>query len=270
MNETVKMLPYRGVVGSEVRRLDFYPAFGLPAVETGILSFGSCNMKCPYCMRMDVFRNEDGSVIEAVETTWDEIFRLCDEAMALGRVVRLTGGDPVMFPTEAICIAHYVHERGGRVSMAHNGSSPVFVRNIASHLESVALDIKAPPDKAGPIMGLPPESAKRMYYQCFKTQDAAIEAGLIVEVRTPIFAETTLEDLRIIGNDIYSRPGRDRKFWTLRQYRVMAWCQDLLKAPSAENMLYLAQQMKTEYPDLMMGVRGSCASDGFQFLQEVA
>lgn len=217
-------------------------------------------------MRMDVFRNEDGSVIEAVETSLDELFNLCDDAINHGQVVRLSGGDPVMYLMEAIRIAHYVHEHGGRVSMAHNGSSPKLIKKIASYLESVALDIKTIPGRAGLIMGLPDKTARRMYYRCFDSQDVAIEKGLLVEVRTPIFADTTIDDLRFIGNDIYRRPGLNRKFWTLKQYITMEWCRDLFRAPDDNNIMSIAQQIKLEFPDLKMGIRGSCASEGFQFL----
>ena len=125
-----KCLTHQGEVGKEVRPLYCYKAFGRDIDDARIISVGACNFSCPYCKRDGNFKDVDGSIITATPTKLGAIFEVVDDAISKGQVVRLSGGDPVVYPRESLAIASYVSQHHGRLSVAHNGSSPEFIKKL--------------------------------------------------------------------------------------------------------------------------------------------
>lgn len=260
------MLLHNGEVAQETRRLYFYTAFNLPVAETRIFSFGSCNFECPYCKRMDTFRLPDGSVIDTKSLELNEIFELCDDAMNKSQVVRLSGGDPVMFPKASEAIAHYVIEKGGRFSMAHNGSSLPLAKKLSPYLETAAIDIKAARLKMGPVIGFNESMGKSSYDRCLQVIEYLISENVLVDVRTPIFQDTTLDDLMSIASDIDSLKRPDKLFWTMRVYKPVDWC-NTLQPPGQENVIKMAQIIKDAFPNIKIGMRAKWEPKGFLFIE---
>ncbi|MFH0873467.1 MAG: hypothetical protein V1846_01355 [Candidatus Komeilibacteria bacterium] len=258
------MLKFKGIVGQELRPNYFYQAFGRSVTNNRILSFGSCNFSCPYCKRLDTFRQEDGSVIDAVPVTMQDIFTLCDDAVSKGQVVRLSGGDPVMFPSESIEIGKYVRKIGGRMSMAHNGSSPSFASRVAPYLEAAAIDLKATKEGMSTIIGFTEGRGQVMFDRSIDTQNVLAAANVLVDVRTPVFGWTTLDDLLQIAESIVRQPHPEMKFWTLRLYKRVSWCD--FEPPIQENVIWMANEVKHKFPVLPMGIRAKWEPRGFLFL----
>jgi len=183
----IKVLPHNGVIGSEIRPLYFYRAMGMDVRNARIISFGACNFACPYCKRDGAFRDKCGDIINAADVTLEGIFCVCDDAHAKGQVVRLSGGDPVVFPQVSLAIAKYMWETyGAKISMAHNGSSPEFARKMAPYLESAAIDLKAVPVEFGMRVG-PCARARRadVWPSPDKRRDMLSDAGVMVDITDP-------------------------------------------------------------------------------------
>lgn len=74
----------------------------------------------------------------------NKIKNIIDDNIKLGRRIRLSGGDPCAFPKESLEIAKYVYEKyKQKISIAHNGSSPSFIKMLLPYLKYIALDFKA-------------------------------------------------------------------------------------------------------------------------------
>lgn len=261
----IKVLSHNGVIGAEVRKLYFYKSFDQDVVPARIISFGACNFSCPYCKRDGNFRAPDGSILSSIDCTIEDLYRVCDDAIEKGQVIRLSGGDPCVFPEASVQLAQYVKGKGGRLSVAHNGSSPQFIKKLIDlGLESAAIDLKATRHEVSLRAGLKNGLGAKMYDRSLETQDLLSSSGILVDVRTPIFSTTTLDDLLELAADIIKGGDREKEFWTLRLYKPVVGC-DWDPPRSTEGVVWMIREVKKEFPNLRMGLRAKWEPGGFLY-----
>jgi len=261
----LRALSHKGEIGGEVRPLYFYKSFGKKVDDARIISFGACNFSCPYCKRNGNFRSSDGSIISSVECSIDDIFKIVDDAIEKKQVIRLSGGDPVVYPEASLEIAKRVKEKKGRLSVAHNGSSPKFIKKlIALGLESAAIDLKGTSEDLGTRAGLKYGMGAKMYRRSIETQDLLSSAGILVDVRTPLFSTVTLDDLLEMAEDIVRGGNGENEFWTLRIYKKVVGCE--WEPPrSIENVIWMIKEVKAEFNNLKIGLRAKWEPSGFMY-----
>lgn len=231
----------------EIRKAYFLEAFGRESEEMAIVSFAGCNLNCPYCKRDMQYIDKEGEVIKAVEVSFDDLIDIIENQIKKNRRIRLSGGDPCVFQEESVAIARYIFEKHGRkISLAHNATSASFIRKMLPYVEYVAVDFKAfSKERLQQLTGVS---------KCRMQQDEIIricrEHDILVDIRTPIFADTTKAELVQIAEKI-----RNRKnvFWTLRKYSAVRGCE--LSEPSMEEVTQLAKQLKNQFPSLKIGTR---------------
>lgn len=229
-----------------------------------IVSFGRCNFRCPYCKRGGQAVDRDGNIIASREFTDRQVFRALEDALAVNQRIRLSGGDPVMYPAESLKIAKWSYAHGRKISLAHNGSSPEFVRKIMPYLDYAAIDLKA--WESGSFCrraGISREAAQKMLENSLAIQKMLSENGVLVDVRTMVFATTSLCDLLETAHLVDTAGNHRNKFLTFRQYkpvRGLAW------QPLEEKILlkYIAI-VSAAYPDLLMGLRSKWQKGGFKY-----
>ncbi|MFA6995350.1 MAG: radical SAM protein [Patescibacteria group bacterium] len=261
----IRCLPYKGKVGEEIRPLYFYKAMGIEIVDARIISFGACNFSCPYCKRDGNFRNADGSIVSSISATIEDLFKVVEEAVEKRQAVRISGGDPVIYPEASLLIAEKVKGLGGRLSIAHNGSSPQFIKKMVdAGLESAAIDLKAPAALMNSRTGLNNGSGKRMYQKSIETQDLLSSSGVLVDVRTPIFSNTTLDDMLELAKDIIAGGDGKNEFWTWRLYKPVAGC-DFDPPRNIEGVIWMINEVKKNYPSLKIGLRAKWEPGGFMY-----
>jgi len=259
----MKMLTHGGVIGGEIRPIYFLKAFGLPVLQARIMSFGACNFACPYCKRDGQFRNSDGSIITSITASWTDVESVVRDTVAKGQTVRLSGGDPVMFPSESERIGRLVKELGGTFSMAHNGSSPRFALKMADlGLHSAAIDLKSTRRGYGEAIGNSCKRGRMSYDRSLETQHTLAERGVYVDVRTPIFGHTSLDDMLELASDIV-KAGGERTFWTWRLYKPVQGCN--WSAPDQTAVTWMINQVKAEFPFLHIGLRAKWEPEGFLY-----
>lgn len=220
-SDSFVMLPFRR---PEVRKAHFLEAFGRPVEDMAILSFGACNYACPYCKRDGQFKGAGNTIIRAAEYDWDFMKSTIDYAVSKGRRIRLSGGDPCMFPEQSLRIAQYVWESFGmKISVAHNGSSPAYLRKLLPYLDYVAIDIKG-----GSAEELSHRAGMRVMQRSIDKVMECINfcalSGVLVDIRTCVFGDTTLAELERIRGLISSVACVRNVFWTLRKYNEIEDC----------------------------------------------
>lgn len=259
----MKMLTHQGVVGGEIRPIYFLRHFRMPVPQARILSFGACNFACPYCKRDGQFRSSDGSIITSVDCGIDTLESVVKDAIAHGQVVRLSGGDPVMFPQVAEHLCRLTHDLQGTFSIAHNGSSPRFALSLADcGLHSAAIDLKSTRRGYGEAIGASCKQGRIAYDRSLETQRVLAGRGVYVDVRTPIFQHTSLDDMLELAGDI-SRSSSERTFWTWRLYKPVSGCD--WAAPSQETVTWMISQVKKQFPELPIGLRAKWEPEGFLY-----
>lgn len=226
---------------NEIRKAYFLTAFGRPVEDMLIISMGACNYNCPYCKRDGQFKGNGNAILNAYDLPMGEITRIIDRHISDGHRIRLSGGDPCMFPRESLQIARYCSERHGqKISIAHNGSSPSLIRSLLPYLDYVAIDFKgASPEEIARRSNttINPGSVDNI----LQILDMCQQSGVLVDIRTVIFGDTTIDDLMRIAGRL---TGRDNIFWTLRRYSPVDDCDFL---PSHDDIRSMADYLSNTY-----------------------
>lgn len=256
----VKMITYNNKIAGEVRPAYFLKSFMLGVPSMRIFSFGACNFACPYCKRGGNFVNPDGSIVASCEATEEELLAEASSAVANGEVVRLSGGDPVMYPRVAYRLLKYTSEIGGVGSVAHNGSSLEFIRSIIPYLGFAAIDLKAAtPEEYNKRAGLK-SAGRKMLESSLKIIELLSSSNIPTDIRTCIFSTTTISDMLNMAGMI-CRSGVSNKFWTIRTYSPVDGC-DWKPMPISTALEYI-DIIKQEFPDLKIGIRAKWEKGGF-------
>lgn len=291
-NRPVPMLPYgpQNMVGREIRYYFFDLARGedgylnqLPELRpvteqpltrnlkiTRIFSFGKCNVSCPYCKRDCQFIDGDGSVIGTAEVELINLFRMAERAVKYNEVIRFSGGDPIVFKKICLAISAYVNELyGKKTSIAHNGSGPEWVKSMLPFLDSAAIDLKAVPEKLGETMGVSSVVGFKLYQRSLEVQalfnnEKLNSESAILDVRTPIFGNTTLDEMLRLGADV-SKNDPKFTFWTWRLYKPVHGCDWLI--PEREGVIEMLKKVSFKYPKHWMGLRAKWHGGGMLYFR---
>ena len=226
---------------NEIRKAYFLKAFGREPEDMLIISMGACNYNCSYCKRDGQFKGNGNSILNAYDVAMDEIFGVIDKHVAAGHRIRLSGGDPCMFPAESLQIAKYCWDKHGKkISLAHNGSSPSLISSLLPYLDYVAIDFKG---------ATPEEIARRSNTlvnpasigNIMQIIDMCQQTGVLVDIRTVIFGDTDTDDLGSIGHKLSAY---NNVFWTLRKYNPVIGCDFL---PAENDTLVMADRLSNTY-----------------------
>jgi pyruvate-formate lyase-activating enzyme len=270
LDTPVLMLPFGKGIGWETRRLYFGLAVAADGrlnhspilransevVTTRIFSFGNCNVACPYCKRDCQFIGADGIPIVAQPTPFYTLLEMAEAAHARKEVIRFSGGDPMMFPAITLAISTYMSiTHGVKCSIAHNGSGVQWVQKIAPLLASAAIDLKGVPDKMGAIMGIAPETGRRFFDKSLESQRILLDAGVLVDCRTPVFGDTSIEEMLFLADKI-----DQRAFWTWRIYKQVEGCN--WTSPDTQSVIDAIQTVSKRHPDQWIGLRAKWNKGG--------
>lgn len=299
LDQPIKMLPFAGGIGREIRHLYFQLALdesgyfrNIPKLtETGLegkaitralqvtrlVSFGACNAFCPYCKRDMQFIDDDGNVIASDWAPLSKLIDIADGAIERGEVLRFSGGDPLLFPKVCMFLSEYTIRNGGKyTSIAHNGSGTEFVRKMLPFMSSAAIDIKGTQRHIHTVLGLDERTGQKHFENSFKTQALFHDPetnpnDAILDIRTPIFGfhpdpavpQTTLEDMLELADRITSINDPVRTFWTWRMYKPVHGCN--WNAPELDDVLDMMEIVSKQYPKQWMGIRAKWHGGGMVY-----
>lgn len=260
----MKLIPHNGKPFGEVRKAHFLRAFDRPVELMQIVSFGSCNFHCPYCKRDGQYIDSNGNIYTAKEYDFNIVL---EGLLQVDNRIRLSGGDPCMHVKESLAIARAVMDvKGQKISIANNGSSLSFVKLIAPYLEYAAIDIKASSGaEFATRAGLGSQLiGRKMLENSLKVQSYLTqECKILVDVRTCVFADTTLDDLLTIARLIVSNNDTSRVFWTVRGYNPVEgvdW-----RKPNHESLLNNLGIVAETFPKLKIGYRDKWVDAKFHY-----
>lgn len=251
----MRIIPHQGKALGEVRQVRFLKAFERPAEHARIVSFGRCNYRCPHCMRDAQFVDENGDVLASTEVDDQLVFDQIVDAMNAGERIRLSGGDPCMFPNESAAIAKLCRSMGKRISVCHNGSNPRYISKIAADIEYAAIDLKAVNAKDYALRaGLSERVAAQVMPNFVKVCDQVLsQSHALLDARTCMFDTTSYTELTEFAEKISSLPCTDRVFWTIRQYLPVA---NLDWKPMPQEILFgMIEDVSKQFPWLRIGCR---------------
>ena len=112
-----------------------------PGCLAAVVFFKGCPLKCPFCHNPDLQENDGIS-----EVTWADILSFLSKRKGKLDGVVFSGGEPLMQP-DIVNAAHQIKDLGFKVAIHTSGVYPEKLHQIASYIDWVGLDIKAPWDK---------------------------------------------------------------------------------------------------------------------------
>lgn len=103
---------------------------------------------------------------------------------------------------------------------------------------------------------------ERLYALSLETQATISSAGVLMDVRTPVFGDTSLEEMVRLGADV-ARSNPETTFWTWRLYKPVHGCE--WSAPQLETVLEMLARVSSMYPRHWMGIRAKWEKGGMVY-----
>ncbi|MFI7068848.1 radical SAM protein [Micromonospora sediminicola] len=113
-----------------------------------------CNMACPYCDVGGYAKDKDHNLPGWRMMSVDEIMAFVDKEVDNGRVIYLTGGEPLMFPDLTMHIGQRVRERGGYSVVCTNASLGKRLKQVSPYVDEFSVSLKGTPEIGEAVSGV--------------------------------------------------------------------------------------------------------------------
>jgi pyruvate formate lyase activating enzyme len=134
------------------------------------------------------------------------------------------------------------------------------------YLSSAAIDLKATPTRMGEIMRIPTKRGVQFYQRSLRTQKLISHGSVLLDVRTPIFGDTSKESMRKLAFDITRVNDTRYTFWTWRLYKPVKGCE--FPVPDRDHVLEMMKEVSAEIPGLWLGLRAKWVAGGMVFIKD--
>jgi len=165
-----------------------------PGAIAAVVFTPGCNLRCVFCHNQRLI---DGDHV-ACGATQEEVIAWFETRRGLLDAVVISGGEPTLQPDLGEFIER-VRAMRYFVKMDTNGTNPTLLGMLmqAGLLDSVAMDVKAPPEKYSAICGVPVEMGS-----IEKSMDILMQGSTDYEFRTTVVSQLTPEDILAIGQRV--------------------------------------------------------------------
>lgn len=131
-----------------------FTTIDFPGYLAAVIFFKGCPLRCPFCHNPEL-QESDGKG----EMTWSDIISFLSRRKGKLDGVVLSGGEPLMQP-DIVEIAKQIKELKFKVGVHTSGVYPDKLKEMASYVDWIGLDIKAPWAKYDMLSGRSNMAAK--------------------------------------------------------------------------------------------------------------
>ncbi len=195
-----------------------------------VIFMAICPLSCPYCHNSELLEGGE-------EKTLDSIFKIIDDSVDFIDAVVISGGEPLVQLNDLIAILKYSKELKLKTKLDTSGYSPKRLKKVLNYLDYLAIDVKAPYDKYGEIIG------SNIGNQVEKSVKIANDqVNLFLECRTTYVPDLlNPEDIKQISREI------DCDLYTLQQFRnknVLKNSLEDIANPKPQELRKIAEEIK--------------------------
>ncbi|WXG43425.1 MAG: radical SAM protein [Promethearchaeati archaeon SRVP18_Atabeyarchaeia-1] len=182
-----------------------------------------CNYNCPFCQNWRILeaKPEDSKEIE-------EVFRVIDSASSTIEAVKITGGEPTLYPDLIKEVSNHCRKRGLLFGFDTNGFLHGVTIMLIPYSDLISLDLKAPPDDPNlmeKLVGLPGRGREIANNTMMTLKELLRHDEIYLDIRTTVVPtlndrerdfERIGEILRSLGYD--ARASEKTASYTLQEF----------------------------------------------------
>jgi len=105
-----------------------------------LIKFGRCNMRCGFCFRDGANADADGRQPNSRYVDFEDIADLVVKQVKEGQIMRISGGEPGLYPTEVTELLNIIKENGGYSIIDTNGTIPSSAKRYAELADVMSID----------------------------------------------------------------------------------------------------------------------------------
>ncbi|MFN4133602.1 MAG: radical SAM protein, partial [Candidatus Hadarchaeales archaeon] len=110
-----------------------------PGNLSAVVFLQGCDLRCPWCQNVEGINPRKGKLAET-----GRVLRQIKELKPMITAVVLSGGEPLLQPGAAAELLKGAKRLGLKTAIETNATHPEALGTIISHLDFVAIDVKAP------------------------------------------------------------------------------------------------------------------------------
>jgi pyruvate formate lyase activating enzyme len=132
--------------------LDF-SSVDYPKRPAAVIFTPKCNYECPFCQNWQILK-----IKPEYRKDMNDIFRFIEKARPTIEAVKVTGGEPTLYPEFLKEVSIYSHKNGLRFGFDTNGFSYEVIKDLTSYSDLISLDLKTDPtnpESMEKLIGLP-------------------------------------------------------------------------------------------------------------------
>jgi pyruvate formate lyase activating enzyme len=226
-----------------------------PKRPAAVIFTPRCNYSCPFC--------QNWQILEIKPEHWKEmndIFRFIDRASDTIEAVKVTGGEPTLYPDFLKEVSIYSHKKGLRFGFDTNGFLHDIINELTQYSDLISLDLKTDPTRPElmeKVIGLPGKGREAGSSTMKTLENLMRRSEIYLDLRTTIVP--TLNDsereFEKIGETLKSlnyekRASQGSASYTLQEFvpeHAREECVRRIRSPSPRDLLRLAEASHLEH-----------------------
>ncbi len=220
-----------------------------PQKPAMVIFMAGCPFRCPMCHNWGMLEVNPDQEVEL-----SRIFERIENASSLVDAVKVSGGEPTLYPDVLIEIANFCKKKNLSFGFDTNGFFPENVEQLVNKTDLISMDVKAPfndPELHGKLCGK--NNGEKIIENLLLTIKTVFESNSYADLRTTVIPTLNTEETYYenIGNVLrnlgyISKAEKEETSYTLQQFEpARAFSDDLkkIKSTSVELLIRLAKKV---------------------------
>lgn len=182
----------------------------LQGKRVSVVSLGLCNFRCKYCYLGGGIKRHGLVFPNAIPVETSEIEDFIRSQIKKGNLIKISGGEPTLSMEATLHLVKIVKSSGGYICVDSSGWDPDACSILAKVVNQLALDLKASPRYIQRLTGV---SLELCWHKPIESLRRVANIVPVLEVRTPVFGFTRIQDLQEICHHIPKNA-----FWVIRRF----------------------------------------------------
>ncbi len=220
-----------------------------PQKPAMVIFVAGCPFRCPMCHNWKMLETSPDQEVEL-----SRIFERIENASSLIDAVKVSGGEPTLYPDVLLEIANFCKKKNLSFGFDTNGFLPENAKQLVNKADLISIDIKAPfnnPDLYSKLCGI--SNGEKIIKNLSLTIKTVLESNSYADLRTTVIPTLNTEEIYYenIGNVLrdlgyISKAEKEEASYTLQQFEPAGAFSDELKkikSTSVELLIRLAKKV---------------------------